>query len=105
MVNRSVVIQPGVTPPNWYSRSPPHACMRIVRSGRLRIEMRPPPGVRRLEEVTRPSNFLTEATSNLGNCSGGRPIGGGGPGVRGDPGAPAGGGIGGGAWLVVIKTA
>src|SRR5688500_11178925 len=64
--------------------------MMIVRSGRLTIVMRPPPGVRRgADVVPLPSSFLTEATSNLGSSSGGMPIGGGGC-SKGDAAAPAG---------------
>jgi hypothetical protein len=69
--------------------------MRIVRSGRLRIVMRPPPGVLNALDVTRPSSFFTEATSKRGSFSGGMSIGGGGDEIRADAGAPGGGGGGG----------
>src|SRR5688500_4729533 len=90
IVKRSVVIQPG-PPLIWYSRSPPHACVMIVRSGRLAIVRRPPPGVRRGADAARlPSSFFTDATSNRGSSSGGMPIGGGGS-SKADAAAPPGG--------------
>ena len=62
--------------------------------------IRPPPGVRSAVEVTRPSNFFTEATSNFGSVSMGVEIGAGGARTAGIPGAGGAAGAGGFDWGV-----